>query len=89
MLHQLLVLIEKGEQFSHVELAEKLDVNPSLISNMLQQLMELGYLENLDCKTYDHYNGCPSKSQCCSNMLKHVWTLTSKGHRVAHNDGSM
>jgi hypothetical protein len=83
MLQHLLVLIEKGEYFSQIELAKKLGVNLALLSGMLEHLKELGYVENLSCTTYNRCKECSAKGKCVG-VSNHIWTLTLKGHRAAH-----
>lgn len=86
MLKQLLVLIEKGEQFSQTELADKLGVNLIMLSGMLQQLMDSGYLEDLSCTTADNCSDCPAKGGCFAGTSQHIWSLTPKGRRAAQEN---
>lgn len=83
MLQQLLILIDKGEQFSQIELAEKLGVSLSLLSEMIERLIQMGYLENLNCSTFDHCKGCPVKGACHPGASQHIWSLTPKGRQAA------
>jgi hypothetical protein len=88
MLQQLLVLIEKGEYFSQIELAKKFGVNLALFSRMLEQLVVLGYIEDLSCTTYNQCKECAAKGKGVG-VSKHIWTLTLKGHRAAHENMSL
>lgn len=88
MLQQLLVLIEKGEQFSQMQLADKLGVNLVMLSGMLQHLMQMGYLEDLSCTTADACSDCSAKGGCFAGTSQHIWSLTPKGHQAAHENGN-
>lgn len=86
MLQELLKLIEQGQQFSQVELAEKMGVNPFLLNSMLQQLVNMGYLEDLNCSDSDGCSGCPAKSACFTKTSSHLWSLTEKGFKAAQKN---
>lgn len=82
MLQRLLTLIAAGQQRSLAELAQKMEISPILLEEMLQQLVHQGYLEDLTCRTTG-CDGCPAKGACFTGAHQRMWALTVKGRRAA------
>lgn len=82
MLTKLLEMIDQGKQFSQIELAQKMGVNPFFLNSMLQQLVKMGYLEDLSCTVTDGCAGCTAKGACFAGTSPRIWTITEKGRRA-------
>jgi hypothetical protein len=81
MLKQLLALIDQGDLQSEGELANKLAISQTMLSEMLRQLVNQGYLQDLSCNT-STCDGCAAKGGCFAGNAQHVWVLTIKGRRA-------
>jgi hypothetical protein len=82
MLKKLLALIDQGDLMSEADLANKLDISQSMLSEMLCQLVNQGYLEDLSCNS-SSCDGCAAKGGCFAGTAQHVWVLTLKGRRAS------
>ena len=89
MLQEALRLIATGQVASSEQLAGRLGVELALAKQMLEQLVQLGYLlgrasaaeaaEAVACRA--RCARCPSAGACFS--LPQTWLLTEKGKRAA------
>jgi DNA-binding Lrp family transcriptional regulator len=80
MLHRFLEIIRTGEVQNLLEIAQKMDISPIMVSQIVKELTTKGYLEEIKV-------GCDKNQTSCSNcpinvscqvILKH-WSLTEKG----------
>ena len=80
MLRQLLTLIAENEHRTPQDLAQALGVPDALVSQMVTQLAQSGYL--VDSQTCGESCGaCALKSACSAETFAGVrfWSLTAKG----------
>jgi len=86
MLTQLLTLIQQGAARSKADLARQMNVSPALLEEMIQQLVKLGYLQDLACAS-DHCDACAAKGGCFTGAGQHFWILTAKGRSGVNQPG--
>jgi DNA-binding IscR family transcriptional regulator len=81
MLQQILTAMAHGDVTTQQDLARRLDVPEPMISQMVGQLVQQGYLrEGEPCAA--GCEGCRLKPACGELEAFHVWTLTEKGRRA-------
>jgi hypothetical protein len=84
MLNKLLNLLNSGEGFTQLQIAQKLGVSPSLVASMLEQLARSGYLEEngpgcgSSCSS-DGTSGCGTQGSCLIGFSNKTWSLSAKG----------
>lgn len=82
MLKRILTLIANGEATSQSDLVRALNVPDALLTQMIQQLADQGYLTE-DAVCVEGCEGCALHMQCGTDRQLRVWTLTDKGARAA------
>jgi DNA-binding IclR family transcriptional regulator len=81
MLQQILRAMASGEATTQRDLAQELRVPEPLISQMVDQLVDQGYLrEGDECAVA--CDSCAARSACGALESLRVWTLTEKGWRA-------
>jgi len=79
MLFNILRLIQQGTVHNLQELAQTLNVNTTLITQMTQQLTQQGYLASAQSGCAGGCGGCGHQPACALSPALHLWTLTKKG----------
>lgn len=82
MLKSILALIASGEATTQQDLVRALDVPAALLSQMIEQLADQGYLTQ-DALCLEGCEGCSLHMRCGSDRQMRVWTLTEKGLQAA------
>ncbi|HHJ40517.1 MAG: hypothetical protein AXA67_10420 [Methylothermaceae bacteria B42] len=77
MLKQLLVEVARVGQTDVPRLAKRLGVSESLLRQMLQQLVNMGYLRPLSTDCPPLCKECSIRQQC-----RILWELTPKGRKI-------
>jgi hypothetical protein len=86
MLRRFLETIQAGEVQSLLEIARTMGVHPDMVLQMAQELMNKGYLQEIDADCEEPHKGC---SECpvnsaCQVIVRH-WFLTDKGRTAVSN----
>ncbi len=86
MIKKVLEELNKGKAKTTKELAKQCDINEPMMDGIMDQLINMGYLEkvNLGC------SGCDTKMKCscCSSCGKinenavRMWQITKKGKQL-------
>ena len=82
MLRQLLNLIVERETVSGSELARELGVSPTLIKQMIEELVCQGYLYPMTQGNSTPCERCPLRATCLTDNRPRVFALTVKGGRI-------
>jgi DNA-binding Lrp family transcriptional regulator len=82
MLHRLLEILRDGEIQSLLEIAQKLNISSDMVLQMVNQLTERGYLQEIRIDCDETQAGCPDCpiNNSCQTIVRH-WSLTEKGRR--------
>ena len=83
MLEQLLAALAEGGVHGHTDLARKLGVGESLVQQMVEDLVRMGYLEPLRRACCEKCTECSSVDVCVGGAQGRAWTLTRKGSLAA------
>lgn len=84
MLQQLLVAMSTGEVTTQQDLAQHLNVPLPVVAQMVDQLVDQGYLREGD-QCASGCDSCGLHAACGGLEARRVWTLTEKGWRAANN----
>jgi hypothetical protein len=82
MLQQILAAMAEDDVTTQQDLARYLDVPAPMVSQMVEQLVQQGYLRQGD-QCAPGCDSCGLKSACGDREVRRVWTLTEKGWRAA------
>jgi predicted ArsR family transcriptional regulator len=82
MLQQLLSLIYTGQAGTQRHLAEHLQISESIVEQMIDELVLMGYLEEA-VLCAEKCSGCASQAACGTDRHLRLWSLTDKGRRAA------
>ena len=84
MLRKLLSLVGKCGVQSYTTLADQLGVSTGLLTQMLHDLVEMGYIAPMGgaCDT-SQCRHCPLSGGCAIDTRGDLWVLTAKGTRAA------
>ncbi len=86
MLMKILKRLAQGGIYSNRLMAKELDVDESLVEQMIMQLQQRGYIEKDNMGDCSEGCGCCStKSSCCSdkhNIEINIWKVTEKGKKT-------
>jgi hypothetical protein len=82
MLYQMLNLILAGQVGTQRQLAELLQVSETLVAEMIDQLVGLGYLEEA-VMCVDQCHGCSLQAGCGDDRHVRLWSVTDKGRHAA------
>jgi DNA-binding Lrp family transcriptional regulator len=80
MFRQFLVIIDKGEILSHLEIAQQMGITPTMVVEIAKELTRRGYLSeySADCHAAKaSCNGCDVSAAC--QIMGRTWSLTDKG----------
>ena len=83
MLHQFLKIIRAGEMQSLLEIARQMDISPTMVNQIADQLARQGYLQEVrqECSSPESTcSDCLASSTC--SVAIHRWVLTDKGENV-------
>ncbi len=83
MLEQLLQILTQEGITTLKELAERLGISVGLLKQMLQNLAQGGYIEQVDMVCDGHCAGCEQSSICALMQGQRLWRVTEKGFRLA------
>ena len=78
MLEKLLKRIATGGIHSYAQLARELDVSPTLLRQMLEDLARMGYLRRVENICDAACAHCEHSPMCAIAGPGEVWTLTDK-----------
>jgi len=81
MLKKLLRLISVRGTARSTELASELGVSPVLVQEMLEELVQQGYLESVVPGCTKSCKRCPLRTACHFRRQPRIWALTSKGRQ--------
>jgi predicted ArsR family transcriptional regulator len=82
MLQRILKLMATDDATTQQDLARQLGVSEPLVTQMVDQLVQQGYLvEGGQCATTS-CEGCGLQSACGTLESLKIWTLTEKGWRA-------
>jgi predicted ArsR family transcriptional regulator len=86
MLRQLLRLAAGRGTMDLKALANELGTTPALVSQMLDQLQQQGYLQAVvqGCGTPCEH--CPLRSACLYRRQPRVWSLTARGEALLSDE---
>jgi len=80
MFHQLLKIIQTGEAHNLQEIALSMNISPDMALQIIRELTNKGYLQEISSDCDVHQNGC---SDCVASKNCHLlirqWLLTKKG----------
>lgn len=86
MLMKILQRLGQGGMYSNKSMAKELNIDESLVEQMIKQLQNLGYIEKENMENCSSQcNCCSAKSSCYScrnskhNIDINIWKITSKG----------
>lgn len=82
MLQQILVAMAEEDVTTQQDLARYLGVPAPLVTQMVAQLVQQGYLQEGD-QCASGCESCGVKAACGGMEARRVWTLTEKGWRAA------
>ncbi len=77
MLKRVLAEITCGRQIDVTRLAKRLGVSESLVRQMLEALVRMGYLRLMSQSCTPPCNHCPIRQRCSAS-----WAVTPKGRKV-------
>jgi hypothetical protein len=83
MLHQFLQELAGGDSRSLADIAQSMEISPSMAARIAEDLARLGYLEPMGsgCSSHEETcKDCPVPSNC--NQPDRAWFLTEKGKSV-------
>jgi DNA-binding Lrp family transcriptional regulator len=80
MLHRFLATIQAGEVQSLLEIARTMDISPDMVLQMVKELTNKGYLQEISADCDEPQKACPDcpVNGTCQVIVKH-WFLTEKG----------
>ena len=81
MLERILEALAEGGVVSYGELARSLGVDATLMGQMVEHLVTLGYLKPAADPCPGECKACSLEGSCLSGP-QHAWTLTEKGRRA-------
>ena len=85
MLNKILHIVAEGEVRTQQEIAEILNAPDPLVSQMVDHLVQEGYLaEAAQCST--GCEGCPMSAACGNGRKLKLWSLTPKGERTVRRE---
>jgi hypothetical protein len=82
MLEELLKSLAKGGVQSYSDLEKALGVSEELLSQMIEDLVRMGYLEPVMDHCTERCEDCPLEGVCALGGRGRSWTLTEKGKRA-------
>lgn len=88
MLMKILKRLAQGGMYSNQSMARELEMDESLVEQMITQLQHLGYIEKDLLSCGGNCCNCSSKcSRCTSNHSAdvNIWKLTNKGKKAIFN----
>jgi DNA-binding Lrp family transcriptional regulator len=89
MLIKILKALAKGGIYSNKVMASELGVDESLVVQMIDRLVQIGYIEKEKINSCSDGCGCCSNKGCSSsnnhNININIWKVTEKGKRVISN----
>jgi hypothetical protein len=89
MLHKLLKLIAGNDAVTRADLARKLDVSETLVTQMLGELTRMGFLQSTSTDGTGGCSGCPMSQMCApapeGEVAPSGWVLTELGRKVAES----
>ncbi len=86
MFRDLLTVLADGEAHTHASLAVRLGVSPTLVEQMVAQLVKAGYLKAAP-QCHDGCVHCPMQAICGVQRKLRLWVLTEKGRRAVEHGG--
>jgi len=88
MLIKILKSLAKGGMYSNKNMAKELGVSESLVEQMIDKLLKMGYIEKEKINDCNEGCGACSNKGCCgsSNNIKlNLWSVTEKGKKAIAN----
>ena len=86
MLIKILKTLSKGGRYSNKLMATELGVGESLVKQMIDNLLRMGYIEKEKINSCgDGCGSCSSKEICSTNTHSieiNIWKVTEKGKRA-------
>ena len=78
MLKQLIEMLSEGQVHTQRELARRLGVSEGLVTQMLQDLARMGYVQRVKAQRNTSCAACPMARLCAPESNQRAWTPTSK-----------
>jgi hypothetical protein len=78
LLQDLIDHLAKGQVRTMAELAQRLDVDPALVVQMLADLERAGYVRQVSASCDEQCASCPQSSQCGLHYDGRLWAVTPK-----------
>ncbi|GCD09944.1 FeoC-like transcriptional regulator [Clostridium tagluense] len=89
MLIKILKSLAKGGRYSNKLMAIELGVDESLIEQMIDKLLHMGYIEKEKINSCGDGCGCCSSKKSCGSGSKsidiNIWKVTEKGKKAICN----
>jgi len=82
MLVEVLQLLAREKVFSKAELARRLEVSEEMIEQMLEELVQKGYLKTASISCEQSCSTCPMHDVCAVKGGDRLWVLTAKGLKI-------
>lgn len=83
MLMKILKKLAEGGRYSNKSMAVELEIDESLVEQMVDKLIQMGYIEKEKINSCGEGCGCGSNKGCScskSNMIQiNIWRVTDKG----------
>ena len=83
MIRRFLDTIQAGEVQSLLEIARTMDISPDMVLQIVKELMNKGYLQEIGADCEEPQKGCSDcpANHACQSVVRH-WFLTEKGRIV-------
>ncbi|WP_125153148.1 FeoC-like transcriptional regulator [Clostridium rectalis] len=81
MLTKVLKEIAAGELKSKEEICKKLSLSESMLEGIMDQLIQMGYIEQTNGELSCDCSGCTGSCHC-SNIKMNMWTISQKGKSI-------
>ena len=89
MLIKILKTLFKGGRYSNKLMAKELGVDESLVQQMIDKLLHMGYIEKEKINSCGDGCGCCSSKKSCSTSNQstdiNIWKVTQKGKKAIAN----
>ncbi len=79
---QVLETLARGGTRSFADLAQAMDVDEELLSEMIEHLVRMGYLKPLAVTCDLGCDNCPMAGMCALSEQGQAWGLTEKGRQI-------